>query len=208
MVLFCVAVMSLSDGLHDFMYCNPIRWGVHLLLQGILFAYLTEKVLFHIDSQWNAIYCFDLFESLKWYGACKELIMVIVLLPGLLRILSFLVVSEFVIWVAFVLFICSGNVVYYIWSVVLVLLWIYFFYWYFLGKEINSGVTLGSLLSSTDSTDVPEEIFSGSPACTLVSHYFVFQFIHIEPIHHGVMVKHLWHVHCMMNLWQKLTSNM
>ena len=45
--------------------------------------------------------------------------------------------------------------------------------------KISLGVSIGSFVSHTKSMDVAEAIFHSSAVSTLVSHYFVFQFIRI-----------------------------
>ena len=48
-----------------------------------------------------------------------------------------------------------------------------------LGMEISSQVALGSPVSGMNSMDVVESILHGPPTCTLVSHYFIFNFIQV-----------------------------
>ena len=66
-----------------------------------VFDYLTKEEFYHIDGWWNVITLFDLFGHLKWYGTCRELTIVMIILPGLVRIVDFLAVSELVIGVTF-----------------------------------------------------------------------------------------------------------
>ena len=82
----------------------------------------------------------------------------------------------------------------------------YHIHWHFWGMEIRSAVALGSLISRTDNPDVAEVSIHGSPVCTLVSHYSVFNIGEFSP--HMVLTScwNLRHVHHMMNFDKSWTA--
>ena len=131
--------MCQSDGFHYLIYWNLLWLGECWMrcwtsLASILFTYVAQKALYGIDSWQNVITWSDLFRCLKWYGAPRELTTFMIILPGIVRIVCFLVVFGLLIGVAFIC--CASTLE--MWSTTLEA-WSWFFCifylicWYFWG---------------------------------------------------------------------------
>ena len=103
----CVAVMFSSKGFH-YLICHNFLWlgktdRVFDFFWKVYFSpNFLMKIFYCVDSQWNVVTWLDLLWHLTWYGACRELTTVMIILPNLMRIVDFLIVSGLTIGVIFI----------------------------------------------------------------------------------------------------------